>query len=266
MDSLKENNINNNDNAEALYKQMTNSSSQILRKIEQLQQIEDRLYSQIDGLDDQSTQKQTIIDQIEDLVAQRMQLYENLQYIYDYYSQQDKIIDTVTKHETDAIWILENQMNEKKRQLNAFQLKNKNQLRLIEINTYYGKRYGAYANIMKTIVLLCIPIVFLIVLYNNNLLPSRVYALLMIICMLWGIFSIGFQMVDILSRSHMNWDEYNWSFDKKKAPIYKPDLNIDNQFDPWATPTMTCVGSACCSGTDVYNKVTNKCVGIGTNN
>jgi hypothetical protein len=55
----------------------------------------------------------------------------------------------------------------------------------------------------------------------------------------------------------MNWDEYNWYFDKSKAPI---DTTEGTPSDPWGTPSVTCIGSACCYEGSTYDVNTNICV------
>ena len=51
-------------------------------------------------------------------------------------------------------------------------------------NTYYGKYYNARKQIMVTIVLICLPVLILTILGNMGILPSNLYALLIMIIML----------------------------------------------------------------------------------
>ena len=59
----------------------------------------------------------------------------------------------------------------------------------------------------------------------------------------------------------MNFDEYDWYFDKSKAPS---DTNTDpsQQTDPWALPNVACVGQMCCLSTPglVYDPTQKVCV------
>jgi hypothetical protein len=60
------------------------------------------------------------------------------------------------------------------------------------------------------------------------------------------------------NRDNMNWDEYNWNFDKDKAPKDTSDGSSNN--NPWSTPSITCIGSACCYDGSTYDDVKNICV------
>jgi hypothetical protein len=55
----------------------------------------------------------------------------------------------------------------------------------------------------------------------------------------------------------MNWDEYNWYFDKSKAPSNTVDTSTTN---PWETSSLVCVGSQCCTENTLYDDTLNKCI------
>ena len=46
-------------------------------------------------------------------------------------------------------------------------MRNNNKLKLVEINTYYGKSYNAHVDVMKTIVFTCLPILILAIFINE---------------------------------------------------------------------------------------------------
>ena len=47
----------------------------------------------------------------------------------------------------------------------------KNQMRITEINTYYGKRYRAHSNLIKLIILFVVPIIILAILAKKKIIP-----------------------------------------------------------------------------------------------
>jgi hypothetical protein len=77
-----------------------------------------------------------------------------------------------------SIDVIENELNDSKRRLNLLQAEKNNKIRLVGINTYYGKQYNAHKQIMKTIVFVCLPVLILTILTNKGILPSRLNALL----------------------------------------------------------------------------------------
>jgi hypothetical protein len=113
---------------------------------------------------------------------------------------------------------------------------------------------------MKTIVFICIPIIILAVLTNNGILPSSIYRLLVVIILVIGSIFIGMQIIDMSNRDDMNWDEYNWYFNKSKAPVDTTFTGNASSSDPWTTPTVTCIGSACCYNGSTYDSTKNVCV------
>jgi len=80
-------------------------------------------------------------------------------------------------------------------------------------------------------------ILFLISLGNMGLIPSNLKALLIIIIVILGCISIGYQVIDLSNRDNMNFDEYNWRFNKNLAP----KINLDvKPFDPWSITPSNC--------------------------
>ena len=191
----------------------------------------------------------------------RLNMYANMKDMYSFYQKNLAESKSTLGQEVIAIDILENELNESKRKLNLIQDEKYNKLRLVEINTYYGKQYNAHSELMKTIILICIPIIILAVLANKGILPQNLYAFLTGIIIIIGIIVIGLQIIDISNRDNMNWDEYNWYFDKSLAPSpSSSSQDTSSSSDPWTTPSIVCIGSACCYDGSVYDDQKNMCV------
>jgi hypothetical protein len=112
---------------------------------------------------------------------------------------------------------------------------------------------------MQTIVFICIPVFILSILANNGIIPPTAYAFITGIILVIGIVIIGKQILDLSNRDNMNWDEYNWYFDKSKAPPNNAD-GSQTASDPWAIPSLTCIGADCCYEGSTYDSVQNICV------
>ena len=233
-------------------------NQQVLNNISQLQGQEITLYNSLDDVNLTSEQKQQIINKINEISQMRTNLYASLKDTYSFYQKNVSASKNTLGQSMEAIDILENELNQSKIKLNLLEDQKYNKLRLVEINTYYGKRYNAHSGLMKTIVIMCIPIIILTILVNKEILPSKIYAFLMGLILLIGIISIGRQLIDIGSRDNMNWDEYYWYFDKNKAPSDA----VTSTSDPWERNSMslTCVGSSCCYEGSTYDSEQNICV------
>jgi hypothetical protein len=74
-----------------------------------------------------------------------------------------------------------------------------------------------------------------------------------------GIIVIGKKIIDLSNRDNMNFDEYDWYFDKKEAP---GNTGTTESADPWGSVKATCVGDMCCNPTQglIYDSVNKVCV------
>ena len=163
-----------------------------------------------------------------------------------------------------SVDVIENELNDSKRRLNLLEEQKNNKIRLVEINAYYGKQYNAHKEIMQIIVIMCIPILFLNILANKGVIPSKLNILINIIIIVFGLTIIGYNIIDITNRSNMNFDEYSWYFNKANAPALTPitsDMETtDSNLDPWGIPTFTCIGAECCNDNSTYDETQNKCI------
>jgi len=232
-------------------------NQQVLNNISQLQVQEKNLYNSLDDANLSSEQKQLIINQINEISQMRLNMYSNLKDMYSYYQKNVSSARTTLGQEISAIDVLENELNEAKIRMNLLEEQKYNKLRLVEINTYYGKKYNTHTRIMQSIVIICIPIFILSLLANNGIIPAKAYAFITGIILIIGIIIIGKQIIDLSNRDNMNWDEYNWYFDKSKAP---PNTSDGQSSDPWASSSLTCVGSDCCYTGSTYDSVQNICI------
>lgn len=233
-------------------------NEQTLNNISQLQLQEKELYNNLDDVSLSSEQKQQIINKINEISQMRMNMYASLKDMYSNYQQNVSSSRNTLNQSVAALDILENELNQSKKRMNLIEDEKYNKLRLVEINTYFGKRYNAHAKLMKTVIIICIPIIILAILANNGILPSNIYNLLLIIVLVIGVLMIGLQLIDISNRDNMNWDEYNWYFNKSKAPS---DTTQGISVDPWKTKSLVCIGSSCCNPKEsTYDSEKNVCV------
>jgi hypothetical protein len=232
-------------------------NKQTLDYIEQLQTQEQLLYDSLSDSTLTTEQKQQNIKKINEIAQMRLNLYSTIKNLFSNYQKDLEYSQTTLDQQLMAINVIENQLNQSKLDMNLVNNEKYNRLRLIEINTYYGKRYSAYATLMKTIFFICIPVVILSVIANKGLLPPKLYVFLTGIVLIIGVFIIGLQIIDISNRDNMNWDEYRWFFDKNKAPS---DTSEGGYSNPWQLPSLTCVGDECCYEGSTYDNVKNICV------
>ena len=220
-------------NLEALSVQQNpdlNKQTQMLQKIEELQQLKSSLYTSINNsyADTQAN------------VAQA----------------RNSLVD-----ETAINGIIGQELKNVNKNLSTLEQARFNKVRMAEINNYYSDKYGAQTNVMKTIVYFCIPILILGILMKKEFISKNIATALIGILVGLVIIIVLFQAIDIARRNNMVFSEYNFPFNT--------DIDLDSESNSNDQPkqrdhSMSCVGEACCPdgnnfGT-LWDKNQKKCV------
>jgi hypothetical protein len=239
--------------------QLNTSVQQIITNIKQLQTTEMQLYTSLDDQNLDPAKRTNIINQINEIGQTRATLYNSLKNMAASYQQNVSTSQDTIQQQMFALDIVENELNEAKLRTQQLENEKYNKLRLVEINTYYSKRFDAHKEIVKIIVYVCIFMLITIILGKKEILPRNIYIVLNGMIIVIGIIVIGKKMIDLSNRDNMNFDEYDWYFDKSKAPS---DTDSSDSSNPWAMPTATCVGELCCASNPgvIYDPVQNICV------
>jgi len=236
----------------------------IVSDIKQLQTTEMQLYTTLDDQNLSQDQRTNIINQINDIGQTRSTLYNSLKNMASSYQQNVSTSQDTIQQQMFAVDIVENELNEAKVRMQALENDKYNKLRLVEINTYYSKRFGAHKEIVKTVVYVCIFMLIIIILGKKEIIPRNIYIVLNGMVIVIGVIIIGKKMIDLSNRDNMNYDEYNWYFDKEKAPSDTGGSGsaTTQPTDPWASTTADCVGGMCCTATPglMYDSVNKVCV------
>jgi len=234
-------------------------NDKLLNNIKTLQTTEMKLYASLENQQLTYDQKQQIIDQINKTSQTRINMYAVLKDSYSNYQENVSTSRNTLNDQMVAIDVIENELNNSKRRLNYLQEEKSNKLRLVGINTYYGKQYNAHKEIMKTVVFICIPVLILTILANKGILPGQVNLLLSGIIIIIGSILIGYKIIDLFNRDNMNFDEYNWYFNKNNIDTSLTNTSGSN-FDPWAMIQTTCIGAECCDDNNTYDSVQDICI------
>lgn len=254
---------------------LSQGSHQTISSITDLQTLEMKLYASLDNNKLTPEQRSIIIDKINQIAQTRMTLYQGISNMASSYQQNLATTNNSLQEQILAIDIVENELNEAKRRLNMLDAQKNNKLRMVQINTYYGKQYSAYKDIAKNIAYLCILVLIIIILGKNDILPTNIYITLNGLIITIGVIIIGRQVIRLSNKDNMNYDEYNWSFNKSTAPAPSTAISSStsststssstsssSSSDPWALPTIACVGSTCCDQSKgfTYDSKQNICV------
>lgn len=240
-------------------------NEQTLTDIQGLQSIEKELFNQLNsGLDNGTLtpeKKNDIITKINEISQMRINLYKNLNSVSSFYSSNVASSNAVLAEQTLAVGIIEQELNQSKKRLSQLEDDSNQQMRMVQINTYYGDKYSTSVDILKSILLFCIPILFITVLFRAEFIPNSIYSIILVVFVVWGAIYVGRKIIDASFRDNMNYQEYAWEFDKSSAPANNMTFSTQGNTDPWAaTSSITCLGSSCCYDGTTYMESLNQCV------
>lgn len=238
------------------------NNEQLLNDIQSLQENEKQLFNYLEnnpGLD--KKQKDDILNKMNNLSNMRINLYQTLSGVNNYYQGALNSSIGTLKEQVLAIGIVESELNKAKLRLKILEEEKNNKIRLVEINNYFSDKYTEHTKLMKIVIAILVPVLILAVLNNKGILPTKIYYILIGIISLIGAFYFWSVYGSIITRDNMNYQEYAWNFNPKSAPTGSSDSS-----DPWASSSNygVCVGDACCSEGMYYDTSLNICV-PGTN-
>ena len=238
---------------------MEENNSQILNDIQSLQTIEQELFNNLENEPDLSSdQQQQMISKINNISNMRVNLYQTLGGVNDFFKSSLSNSTNTLVEQTKAIEIVEQELNKSKKRLELLEEEKNNKIRLVEINNYYGQKYAEHSDLMKNIIYILIPVLIFSLLKNKGILPDNIYYILVIIVGVIGSYFLWKKLAIILSRDSMNYQEYNWYFDTKSAPT----ANSSDNIDPWESNSSNsgiCIGEACCPTGLIYDASVNQC-------
>jgi hypothetical protein len=200
----------------------------------------------------------------------RVNLYQTLYGVNDYYQSALANSMGTLSEQIEAINIVEQELNQSKKQLEALEAEKNNKIRLVEINEYYNDRYAEHTSLMKIILCTLLPVVVLVVLNKKKILPDNVYYILLIIVFAIGGYFVCLTYISLLSRDNMNYQQYSYNFNPNSVKNTSTSSSSSSSSDPWLTVTnpfdtssTTCVGADCCSSSETFDASLNQCV-VGT--
>ena len=241
-----------------------------MNEISKLQQTEERLYTILTrnaenvalnrGTAMSDSEINSITSQINSLTASRVTLYNSLSKYYKHEVVLEKSVQKAIDQQAETLKILERELNKEKENLAKLEDDKYNQLKMIEINSYFSKQYDAHIKLMRliTIVGLCM----LATLLLNYFAPLKVVARpLFNIVLIVGIILIIKVVIDMYLRRNDNYDEYDWP----TAPTTEAGVTLANTqsssfLDVSGVDVPFCYGSNCCSTGTMWDDNSYTCV------
>ena len=245
----------------------TDRNKQTLTDIQTLQNNEQDLFTQLETNIANKTLtpdlQKKLTGQISKLTEMRLNLYSFLNNNSQNTVNHLNSTNTLYGQQGQTIVIVENELNETKRRLQELNDIKSNNLRMVEINKYYGDKYQDQTYFMMTIVVICIFLIFLKFLNNRNILSPGIYMILLIITLSIGFIILFWKLVYLYAHDNFDYSKYKWAFNTSTAPTVDTS-NPDGQ-NPWKLPEIPdvdmCldVNKYCGEGTK-YDSQQNMCI------
>ena len=251
------------------------SDEQLLADIERLQTIEKELFANLEtnnGLT--ADQQNKIIERINSISEMRIDLYQTIGGINTFYKTSVANSEDTLNEQKVAIGIIEKELNDAKQKIDDLKIAKIGKMRAIELNSYYSDAYEEKTQLMKVLFYTLLPIVIISFFYKKGLVPDFIFNSLVLLIVFVGSYFALQYIISIFMRDNMNYQEYDWFFNKANAPKATPTDGTET--DPWAIGSLgTCIGEGCCPSLNegqnegqnegveqplVYDSATNKCV------
>ena len=215
----------------------------IQANIVSLQAIHDDLKTQLDvGITNGTLnieQQNSLNKKIYDISSIITILYNNNSSMYDFFSKNIASTAATIEEQQFATNIVKNELLNTNNILRGHQAEQANKLRLIEINDYYSEQYLDRTNLMKSIIIVCIPLIILLVLKNKGILNTTIFNILFIIIVFIGIIYLFKLFLKIISHNNMQYQQYDWYFNRGDAPPIDTSGST-NASDSIAPTVTTC--------------------------
>lgn len=235
--------------------------SAFVDNVTNLQTVEKELFDKLATDTNLSpSDRSEIVKQINQLAKARGDLYNNMN---DFSSQ----IETVAGERRNALVqnsvavnVIQDQIQNSQKTLDGLQQEKSNKMRLVEINNYYGKKYEFQTDIMKLIILTCVPLLVISVLLKKGLIPNLVATGLIIIIISVGLIAVAHKVIDLNKRNKFNFDQYDHDFNPNAVQVSKTESTNLSDINK-AAMASSCFGASCCTeDTTVWDSATSKCV------
>ena len=235
-----------------------NTTIDDLKKMQELEmQLFQSLQQAVSSGADQAT-KDKLLTQIKSVSEVRHDMYKRLISMYritqDNVSQtRGDLVDQFT-----LVDIMQQQLQNLHDNINIILDAKNDRMRMVEINTYFGKQYEAQKELMQIIVLTAVPLLILAILSNAGTLGNTLAGILATFVIAIGLFFIIKKIINISSRTNTNFDEYDWQFDPnaQNPGVLEYDEGKDIGYDKG----LECFSQECCAPGTVFDASIGKCI------
>ena len=239
----------------------------MLESIKKLQKMESDLYGFLQsrssaGADLQ--EQEEIVEKINSLSEIRISMFKEITNNYGNLqkrlsSKRDDVVDKLT-----VVGLVEQELDNAKKNLNSLKTDRNNKLRMVEINTYYAKQYSAHTEVMLIVLYTFLPIFVLALVKRQDIIPANILNAIIGLVALVGASAFSIKVFDLSRRNNMDYDKYDWPSMTSKDLLdeHNQGTQEDNSVEgDYKIPSLGgCIGKYCCAEGTQYDETMNQCV------
>ena len=168
---------------------------------------------------------------ISELTQMRVNLFNSLK---DQYTDAASDLNNSRRSLRDQILsveVVEEELKQTKKNYATLLQNKNNKVRMVEIGTYQTERYNSHIDVLKIISLTSLIVIVISILYHKDFIPGNVVSVLLVAIISIGVILTVRKIVDLVNRSNMVYDQYNWNTDHTELqPGYQGILQHDKIF------------------------------------
>ena len=244
-------------------------TQQSLANLENLQKMEKDLYVQLEELNARDAayeEQQKVMKKVNEVADMRISMFQGLR---DMYTQTQESVSQTRVDLVDQLTVLgvvNAELDNARAHLKELDGARTGKIRMAEINTYYGKRYRAHGDLMKLLVIVCLPIMVVVVLQRRGILSDGIANPVLGILVVVAVILVGRRAWDLWWRNNMNYDEYDWAWDAgaNNPTVIQYDVQALKKSDMGRTLSKGVEKTAAAIGGEFEFCVGGRCCGRGT--
>ena len=237
----------------------------LINNIKEAQKKEMQLILDLEKLpndnDSQESQRRLLQQMVENANL-RMNLFRQLQALYNVLSRTDKNAAAEIKDQMTQLEMVNQKLENDKNKMAVNRNINIGNLRMSEISTYYSDKYRAQTGVVLYIIYLCVPLLLLAILRSRGIISGNVMSGTVTILIVIALFFIVPKILDIRARNNMVFSEYDFPTNMKDGNWGSGDDDKDKLKLP--SLSLECIGPACCTAGMIYDNKREVCVVKGT--
>jgi len=254
---------------------INNSNGEIMSSITELDNLSTQITSDASKLSPSGSTgtSQTVLDVRNDLTDKRLQTISSIRNkldtqmgkINNFYNNGLNSMKTIQEQQKKASDIITSQKEINEKRVDSIKIEQNNKMRLVEINSYYGKKYKAQSEIMKIIILISVISLILWIVDSKQLLPipSFVFTILISLSVTIGAIVIFYKCYYLILRNNVDYDQIDFDIPLDKLPPIDTDPNRKLRGPTGdigsSSSSDGCQNDECCPPGFAYNNELNFC-------